>query len=137
MAGFNTMVLWTIIVISIISVATFGFMAAIYTDVGKEAPEELEGPFNRFDEANALYNQTQTIIDQGDINPLGFGLAVFKSVIIAAKTMMSSIGVLATMVTFGLPTYIGIPPAITGMLVTMLFIGALIGFIVYISGRTP
>lgn len=134
--GFNKGLIIGILLMSL-AFASFSFILFNTTpNYNVTVDEEYQYIFDEYQNSNAVFEQTNTIIEGGEVNPEGNDEAVYSNVVVAGKQMRDS-GKL--FISFGgsAANILGIPVYLLGILITIVLLLAIFGFIRMISKETP
>lgn len=134
--GFNTDLIVGTLVVSMLSFIMVGALFAVATNYDVDVDPELENVFNEYNATQAQFEETQEIIEGGNINPDGSDEAVYKNVIVAGKQMQQQSSIFVSFIS-KINDYIPIPVTVLAMLSSLVFILVLIGFLTMITKRGP
>lgn len=134
--GFNTNLIIATILVSLASFVMIGGIIEVATYYNIPVDDQLQGSFDEYEATQAQFEETQTIIQGGDINEEGFDQAIYKNVIVAGKQVQAQSEVSMSFLN-QINKYIPIQATIIAMLGTILFVLTLFGFLSMITKRSP
>lgn len=134
--GFNT----NLIIVTILISMSFFILSAgileIATNYSVPVDADLQDTFNEYAETQSTFEETQQIIQGGDVNPEGQDQAVYKNVIVAGKQVQQQGDIFINFLG-KITKYIPMDTIIIAMLTTIIFVLILFGFVTMITKQGP
>lgn len=108
----------------------------IATNYSVPVDADLQDTFNEYAETQSTFEETQQIIQGGDVNPEGQDQAVYKNVIVAGKQVQQQGDIFINFLS-KITKYIPMDTIIIAMLTTIIFVLILFGFVTMITKQGP
>jgi len=134
--GFNKGIIIAMLIVAL-GFASFSFM--LFDTSPKynvTVDEEYKYIFDEYQNSNAIFADTNEIIEGGEVNPEGSDEAVYSNVVVAGKQLRDS-GKLFLSFSNNTAKVLGIPVYLITILGTIILLLAVFGFIRMISKETP
>jgi len=138
MAGFNQNLILSMMLVAIvfIGVSTIIFSSVAIYDVNDE-DEYYGNIFDTYDDSLTSYEDTNEIIQGGDINVEGFDEAVYSNTIVAGKQSSREYFKLFRGFVSDSGKLFGIDPKIIGLLIAIVGVLSMFGFLAMITKVKP
>lgn len=134
--GFNTNLIIGTILISLVFVAMSAVLVDVAINYNVTIDSDLQDTFDKYEETQSNFEDTQDIIQGGDINEDGFDQAIYKNVIVAGKQVQQQGNIFVGFLQ-EIGRFIPIQAIIISMLGSIVFILVLMGFLKMITKQKP